>query len=55
MDDKKRRSILKRVEGVNRKRRKNKWIRGGSLIMELGKGLHEVQRKAGGRMKKMEQ
>lgn len=33
----------------------NGWIKGGSLDMELEKGMHEVQRKAGGRMKKMEQ
>jgi hypothetical protein len=30
MDDKIWRSTLKRVEGANKKRRKNKWIKGGS-------------------------
>lgn len=51
----KRKSILKRVEGVNKIRGRNKWITGGSLVMELGKGMREVQRKVGERMKKMEQ
>jgi len=40
---------------VNKIRGRNKWITGGSLVMELGKGMREVQRKVGERMKKMEQ
>jgi hypothetical protein len=40
---------------VNKKRKRNKWIKGGSLVMELEKEMREVQRKVGGRMKKMEQ
>jgi hypothetical protein len=51
----------KKIHGCQKKRyikelngwirnEKNEWIKRGSLVMELEKGMCEVQRKAGGRM-----